>query len=275
MSKEFLRRILVPAAASVALVVPGAVWFPTAALAQTTITYDTDSNWAGYFMEYQNPDPNTDPLGVNGAWIVPRVTCTENGKAISGEVPTWIGLGGALGDNDLEQIGTDSQCVNGQATYWAWYEFPPAAAVRINTQISHNDGNCKGKSPISPGDNMRADVVDQGFGQFALQLWDYTKNWYCPVLWINQAASAVPLTAEWIVENRVVKNVQQTWPQFKSGVAFLDCLWMQDNKTFSLYAARNLQNLTIDIGNTSVPKDDTSTVTSDVPIAFFIQWLRS
>jgi len=122
---------------------------------------------------------------------------------------------------------------------------------------------------------MRADVVDQGFGQFALQLWDYTKNWYCPVLWINQASSAVPHTAEWIVENRVVNNRQQTWPDFKNGVAFLDCIWVQDTKTSSLYAGASLTNLTIDIGNTSVPKDETSTVTADVPIAFFVRWLHS
>lgn len=278
MSEKFLRRILVPAATSLALLVPGAAWVPTAAQARTTITYDTNDSWAGYFIHYVNSDPNTDPLGVNGAWIVPKVTCTENGKGISGEVGTWIGLGGVdavYPGNDLEQIGTDSQCINGKATYWAWYEFPPAPAVHINTQFSHNDGNCKGKTPISPGDNMRADVVDQGFGQFAMQLWDYTKNWYCPVLWINQASSAVPQTAEWIVENRVVNNVQQTWPQFKNNVAFIDCIWVQNGVTSSLYAGADLTNLTIDVSNTSTHKDKTSTVTADVPVAFLIQWLHS
>jgi hypothetical protein len=116
---------------------------------------------------------------------------------------------------------------------------------------------------------MQADVVDQGFGQFALQIWDTTKNWYCPVLWINQSASAVPQTAEWIVED----PGNATWPQFGS-VAFIACTWTQDGATNPLYSAANLTNHTVIIANTATPKDNTQTMTADVPEAFLVQWLR-
>jgi len=277
MSKKSFGRMLVSAASTLALVVYGAVWLPTAARAQTTIIYKTSPNWAGYIINYTNPDPNNDPLGASGAWNVPQVSCTKNGKAISGQVAAWVGLGGATTGNTLEQIGTTSQCTNGSATYWAWYEFPPAAPVHINTQTTTN-ANCKGKSPIAPGDDMQADVVDQGFGQFALQIWDNTKNWYCPVLWINQNSNAVPQTAEWIVEDPFNnKGQQMTWPQFQNGVAFIACTWTQDGATNPLYSGANLTNETIYKYPQTVPivyKDNTETMTADVPEAFLVQWLH-
>lgn len=269
--------MLVSAATTFAFVVCGAMWLPTAAHAQATITNKTSPNWAGYTINYTNPDPNTDPLGVSGAWNVPQVNCTENGKPISGQVAAWVGLGGVTNGNALEQIGTTSQCTNGRVTYYAWYEFPPAAAVQINVTKTTN-ASCKGKSPIAAGDDMQADVVDQGFGQFALQIRDTTKNWYCPVLWINQSSSAVPQTAEWIVEDPFSNGKQMTWPQFKNGAAFIACTWTQNGATNPLYSGANLTNETIYVypQTTILPvyKDNTETITAGAPEAFLIQWLH-
>lgn len=119
----------------------------------------TNSDWSGYSVSFPNAQAS-DVIGVTGNWTVPSVTCTKNGSPISGEVAVWDGLGGANSTNTLEQIGTNSQCINGKAKYWAWYEFPPAAAVHITQN---------GKYPISPGDAMRADVTDQGYGYFVLK----------------------------------------------------------------------------------------------------------
>lgn len=281
MSKKLFGRMLVAAATTLASIASVVAWLPTVAHAQTTITNKTSPNWAGYIINYTNPDPNNDPLGASGAWNVPKISCTENGKAISGKVAAWVGLGGVTNGNAFEQLGTTSQCANGKATYYAWYEFPPAAPVKINTTKTQH-ASCVGKSPIAAGDDMQADVVDQGFGQFALQIWDTTKNWYCPVLWINQSSSAVPQTAEWIVEDPLDKTSQglkqETWPQFKNGVSFIACTWMQNGATNPLYSGANLTNETIYVYPQTTPnpvyKDNTETMTASVPEAFLVQWLH-
>lgn len=113
----------------------GATWLPTAAHAGVARVNAPVLNnvWGGYTVSFVNPDPQNYPLAVSTAWTVPAVSCTRNLLPISGEVSVWAGLGGT-GSNDLEQTGTDSQCINGKAMYWAWEELVPSSRIRCPSE---------------------------------------------------------------------------------------------------------------------------------------------
>jgi hypothetical protein len=265
--------ILIP----VVLSALAAVALPASASAGTKgVTPATDELWAGYFANYNNPDPNTDPMAVSGSWNVPKVSCTSNGKPITGQAAAWVGLGGddaQFPGNNLEQIGTDSQCNKGIAHYWAWLEAPSAytTVIRLNSTdtIPPATGepgvDCKGKAPVSAGDNMEATVTDQGFGQFAFQIWDTTKGWYCPALWEDSNANAVPDTAEWVVEDVYALN----FPQFKN-VSFIGCDWTQNANTTPLFEASTITQL--DIYNQSLGVTKATTSNEISPESFLVQW---
>ncbi len=57
----------------------------------------------------------------------------------------WVGIDG-FSSATVEQTGTSSDCYYGQAYYYAWYEFYPAASAIITSITVH------------PGDTMTADV---------------------------------------------------------------------------------------------------------------------
>ncbi|HEY6276512.1 MAG TPA: G1 family glutamic endopeptidase [Streptosporangiaceae bacterium] len=235
------------------------MWLPTAALARVDITDHPNQVWAGYGLDFTNPSDT--PLSVSGTWTVPSVNCSRNGKPISGQVSVWPGLGGAKSGNNLEQTGTDSQCINGKATYWAWYEFPPKPPVHITAN---------GKYPVSVNDSMRADVTDQGAGYFVLRIFDNTKHWHYTKIMINQSSSAVPQTGEWIVED----PGNATWPQFTKNVVFKNCYWVQNGPQTALDLGANLTQYTI-YTNTLFPlaKDVTWDPASD-GTDFAVQWQR-
>jgi peptidase A4-like protein len=72
------------------------------------------------------------------------------GDSTDGYSAAWVGLGGADSTSTaLEQVGTESDYVNGQATYSAWYELLPDAPVTLNLDVS-------------PGDQMHAAVTVDG-----------------------------------------------------------------------------------------------------------------
>jgi hypothetical protein len=240
-----------------------------------TTTDETNENWAGYYITYTGPDPNTHPMAVSGAWNIPRVSCT--GTAATGEVAAWVGLGG-VGTNNLEQIGTTSQCQAGKASYWAWVEAPPAykPVIRLNSTNSTGKNGapgvaCKGKAPVSPGDDMQATVTDQGYGQFALQIRDTTKRWYCVALWINQSASVVPHTADWVVED----PGDGQWPQFSKGVAWIACTWTQDGVTRPVHSAAHIAKETIVSPTGLTVKSAETDVTSSQSEEFLVTWRHS
>ncbi|MDA0164069.1 G1 family endopeptidase [Solirubrobacter ginsenosidimutans] len=114
---------------------------PAAAKAQTVNAAEaaTSSNWAGYVAS-----GNTFS-SVSGTWVVPRAKSDTEGYEA-----TWVGLGGAdESAGALEQVGTESDDVNGHATYSAWYELVPKAPVTL-------------KLSVHPGDRMTAKVAVNG-----------------------------------------------------------------------------------------------------------------
>jgi hypothetical protein len=258
------RRLLASLAVTVALVIPGFLLVPAADAA--TGQYTT---YAGYSINFVNPDPQNHPLGASAIWSVPKVSCTENSKPISGQVVTWVGLGGIpMTGPPVEQTGTDSQCTikNGKAkvTYWPWYEFTgnPKNPNPVNITLKTT-----GKDTISAGDHMAADVVEQGPGYFVTQLWDHTKGWYYDAIWQTTAGNVTPLTADWIVEN---PGALPHWPKFTGGILFQNCYWAQDAAQKQLGSGSGVTQYTL--YSNSVQQDTTSAIGAD-NMSFTVQWL--
>jgi len=114
---------------------------------------DTGSyNWAGYANVSTTAGAFTK---VSGAWGVPAVTCTSEDRITS----EWVGLDGFSTDT-VEQDGTSSQCFEGVALYYSWYEMYPAGTVEVGTTVA-------------PGDSISASVTRSGTS-YTLKLTDST-----------------------------------------------------------------------------------------------------
>jgi len=137
----------------------------------------TSSNWSGYAVTGSKGSV-TD---AKGSWIVPSVSCqsTDSYSAF------WVGIDG-YSSNTVEQIGTDSDCVNGQATYYAWFEFYPHFSATIESV------------PIKAGDVISAEVKYAG-GRFTVSITvnDASSPQFSTSTKLPQAARS---SAEWIVE---------------------------------------------------------------------------
>lgn len=134
------------------------------------------TNWAGYAVSGSN---FTD---VKGTWVQPAVSCAAAGSTYSA---FWVGLGGFSGTNGgLEQTGTESDCVDGQPVYQAWYELLPDASVRAPIDVR-------------PGDTISAEVSVDG-PTATLTVTDATNG----QTFTTQATPSVIDTssAEWIAE---------------------------------------------------------------------------
>ena len=131
---------------------PGGDLVPTpadTAPADTT----TAANWAGYAAT------GTTFSSVSASWVVPTVTCSTGTQYSS----SWVGLDG-YNSPTVEQTGTDSDCVAGVPTYFAWYELYPAGSVVIAPLVT-------------PGDQMNASVTATTATAFALTITDATSGW--------------------------------------------------------------------------------------------------
>jgi Peptidase A4 family len=139
----------------------------------------TSTNWSGYAVT----GANDSVTHVKGSWIVPKVDCGTTPSAYSS---FWIGIDG-YSSNTVEQIGTDSDCVNGAATNYVWYEFYPHPSYTVN------------KFPISPGDPISADITySPKGGQFTVTLTDERTGQSFSIS--TKMPNAKASSAEWIVE---------------------------------------------------------------------------
>jgi hypothetical protein len=92
----------------------------------------TSGNWSGYVAS-----GNSNFSSVSGSWVQPAASSCTSGD---GYAAFWVGLGGASGQSQsLEQTGTQSDCVNGQTQYYAWYELVPSAPVKLDMTINPGD----------------------------------------------------------------------------------------------------------------------------------------
>lgn len=120
----------------------------------THVVHATSSNWAGW------DNTGSTYTTVSASWVQPSVTCASHETSYSS---FWIGLDGD-GSNSVEQTGSESDCANGRATYYSWYEFYPAYPVNYT-------------NTVRPGDHFSATVTSTSAGHYTLTLTDSTQGW--------------------------------------------------------------------------------------------------
>jgi Peptidase A4 family len=131
------RRTLPAMMASGALALAGSFGFgASSASAQAfKATQKQSQNWAGYVVK------NSTGKGfssISGSWTQP--TAKASSRTAQGFSAFWVGLGGTSSrSQSLEQVGTSSDSVNGNATYYAWYELLPSAQVKLSIAIHPGD----------------------------------------------------------------------------------------------------------------------------------------
>jgi hypothetical protein len=137
----------------------------------------TSNNWSGYAVT----GPNGSVSDVKASWYVPKVSCPASPNQYAS---FWVGIDG-YSSNTVEQIGTDSDCQNGKAVYYVWYEFYPHWAYTVNTV------------PINPNDIVFAEVSVTR-GTFTVSLTNQTtgKSFHTSQKMNNADRSS----AEWIAE---------------------------------------------------------------------------
>jgi hypothetical protein len=141
----------------------------------------TSTNWSGYAVDGA-VGSMTD---VSGSWVVPVVT-GPTGKKVKGRYASfWVGIDGD-NSNTVEQTGTDSDWINGQAVYYAWYEFYPAPSRNIDAVTVH------------PGDVMTASVHWSSGSSFTITLTNTSTSESFSET--GAVSSAQRSSAEWIAE---------------------------------------------------------------------------
>ena len=139
----------------------------------------SSTNWAGWAATGSSGSVSD----VKGSWIVPKIqgTCPAGKYQYSS---FWVGIDG-YSSSTVEQLGTDSDCQSGTATYYAWYEFYP------------NPSHLISKLTIHPGNVITAEVKYVS-GHFTVKMTD--KNTSVSFSKNATVTSAKRTSAEWIAE---------------------------------------------------------------------------
>jgi Peptidase A4 family len=139
------------------------------------------TNWSGYAV---NGSDGSVSLAF-ASWTVPSVACAGSGLSYAA---AWVGIDG-FQSSTVEQIGTDSDCALGTASYYAWYEFYPAASKLISGLT------------VTPGDQVAALVVYRN-GAFTVAIRDVTTG--LTFTSTSAVSGAQRSSAEFIVEAPLV-----------------------------------------------------------------------
>jgi len=109
-------------------------------------------NWSGYAV-YKD---GTTFSHVSADWIQPTIAPGACAKEKLQLAAFFVGIDG-YNSNSVEQIGTDSDCFNGNPIYYAWYEMYPAPVTVLNCAVQG-------------GDSIHADVQYNSGSTFTLTL---------------------------------------------------------------------------------------------------------
>ena len=140
--------------------------------------------WAGYAAAGGNF------TAASASWTVPVANCLSPSFQAATDSATWVGIDG-WGGNTVEQIGTDSNCVLGNPSYWAWWEMAPNLPTVI--------GGVTSSYPVFGGDSMNATVTYTGSpGTYKLTITDNNEGWTYSTT--QSISGAVGGTAECAVE---------------------------------------------------------------------------
>jgi hypothetical protein len=176
--------------ASAALIVTATPFFPsgtlpirpqrhTALIREVRGSTANSENWSGYAVT-SSKDSFT---AASGTWLVPTPDCKTTPNAYSA---TWVGIDGWV-SNTVEQIGTETDCVNGNPSSYAWYEFYPHNYYTIESV------------PINENDTISASVQYIG-GKFMVSLTDESTLPNNPFSISTKLSQAVRKSAECIIE---------------------------------------------------------------------------
>jgi hypothetical protein len=108
------------------------------------VTHTTSTNWSGYAVQGAGQYRS-----ISASWTQPAVECARTPRGWSA---FWVGLDGDT-TNTVEQTGTEADCSNGTAVYYAWYEMYPKYPVNY-------------PNPVSAGDTLLASVTYLESGYF-------------------------------------------------------------------------------------------------------------
>jgi hypothetical protein len=141
-------------------------------------TMVTSSNWSGYAVT----GAKGSVTNAAGSWRVPTLDCGSTPNAYAA---FWTGIDG-YSSNTVEQIGTESDCVNGQQTNYAWYEFYPHFSFTIESE----------SVAVNANDVISAETKYSG-GRFTVSIRANNGPLFSTSTKLNQAARS---SAECIVE---------------------------------------------------------------------------
>jgi len=140
------------------------------------VTVEESTNWSGYAVE------GSSFTKALGSWTVPTVNCSKTPNTYSS---FWVGIDGWTSPT-VEQTGTDSDCNGSSPSYYAWYEFYPAASVLISSV------------PVSPGNHISASVTWNSGSSFTVTITNETTGRSFSKT--GSVSGAARSSAEWIAE---------------------------------------------------------------------------
>jgi hypothetical protein len=160
--------------------------------------------WAGYAGVSNLLLRQSEVTAVAGSWVVPEVALTESDTYSS----VWVGIGG-FGEGSLIQTGTEQECIGGLFNYYAWYEFLPNRAVRIqNFTVTPGDKIVASITLTSPNENVwTVTISNLARGESFLEDFVYNSS---------------KLSAEWVVEAPSLNGQVATLSNFGS-VSLSEC----------------------------------------------------
>ncbi|HEU4571196.1 MAG TPA: G1 family glutamic endopeptidase [Candidatus Limnocylindrales bacterium] len=139
------------------------------------------SRTSTFYSGYGATRPDADVTFVTGSWVQPRGTCSGSQTTA---FSVWVGIDDN-GLGNLEQLGTEIQCLRGSKTpiYGAWYEMFPEVSHRISMRAL-------------PGDRFTASVTNRG-SQWVLAIANRTTGQKWSITRTRNAAAAQAL---WVAE---------------------------------------------------------------------------
>jgi len=137
------------------------------------------SNWSGYVARAAQPSLTC----IEATWTQPSVRCPSKG---SRTVAFWVGLGG-VGQQSLEQIGTQSSCTDGRELIVVWHESLPRERAEVVEPLD-----------VHTGDQIWAQVRWLGGARYRLTIVDITHPQQISVTDTNSRLRRT--SAEWVVE---------------------------------------------------------------------------
>lgn len=167
-------------------------------------------NWSGYAV----PFTKSVPIAISGSWIVPTLAPQYLNSPAASYSSAWIGFDGYT-SSTVEQMGTESDFINGVQSNYLWVEmFPAGPFVFSGAGTIPNAGDRIQCIIQSCGDSLH-------FRMFAINWTQCTA--ICVPEAISTAASPVALSsAEWIVEAPFDNGILPL-ARFPNSIPFCDC----------------------------------------------------